>query len=533
MGVGSIGVKKGLLTATTGWTYFKRLCRYCKEYKVSFDIMRIDLDDVFSALRQLGKTVGDLEMQEKCQETNQTMQENVNPRLVQEKRLKKRAMEPLKEPLEMRELNVQMREMKLEMREILEIERKEMAKKMQEMQEMYQEKYQEMYQEMQELKLKVQAMTKNMQENVNPRTALDHHITRSEGELQLLFVNELHDAIFTMDKIRDRHGGYVKIKLINTANDGLTVKKGHLSSTEIEIVVLEGDFGFGGNENWTNEEFNAKIIYTKTGSKLPLVKGKVKIKLTDGVGTIEDLSFSDNSNCTSSKKSLYGKKFRLGARAIGLGMGVRIKEARSEAFAVRHHRAKETHLKKIENDGKFHATLIAHGILTKSDVKLKHMYEKNPDELRREIFKGCSNNEWDAFVQHIIRIVDDANSNHLRIQEAEAIYNTGTTGPPLHQGMQNNSNCASSSQQPENLQEPQAMSTSPTQVRAQLVHSIDIHQPPNNGDSFCPLSTYHMAQSAAPHLQNDLRCFLYGSYDPMNESNDHGYFEKEPANYII
>ncbi|KAK2638102.1 hypothetical protein Ddye_025897 [Dipteronia dyeriana] len=270
---------------------------------------------------------------------------------------------------------------------------------------------------MQEMKRLIQNLTRNAptDRNVNPRTS-----TRSEeGKLQLVFVSKLYDSIFTKDKIKDENGEYVEIKLIDTIIRE-TVEAGDLSSIEIEIVVLEGDFGFEGN--WTEQEFNAKIVNRKKDKGPLLVKGNQVITLKNGVGTVDDLSFFDNSN------GIKCGKFRLGARVLqSISRGqLRIKEARSEAFVVKNQRGKVTHVKKIEKGGKFHKALIDNNIHTESD--LKQMCKTNRDKLR-EILKDCSNNEWDAIVQHAIRL-DDADSNPLRIQEAEA-FNNATTGPPL------------------------------------------------------------------------------------------------------
>ncbi|KAK4849998.1 hypothetical protein QYF36_002868 [Acer negundo] len=168
--------------------------------------------------------------------------------------------------------------------------------------------------------------------NVNPRTPFDYQIKKSEEvELQLVFANKLRDKIYTKDKIRDESDhGFVKIKLIDTLSRK-TVKVGPSSSLEIEIVVLDGDFNVEENENWTEMEFNAKIVH-QSGYDKPLMKGKQKLTLRDGVGTIDDLSFSDNSSW------IKCKKFRLGARVVqnSSNMGqVRIKEAITEAFAVK------------------------------------------------------------------------------------------------------------------------------------------------------------------------------------------------------
>ncbi|KAK1581058.1 hypothetical protein Q3G72_002689 [Acer saccharum] len=364
-----------------------------------------------------------------------------------------------------------------------------------EMRVMKQEILQEMKREMKRL---IQNLTHNApaDRNVNPGTSLDHHqITRSEeGKFQLVFVSKLHNSIFTKDKIKDENGEYVEIKLIDTISRETVLDAGdHLSSIEIEIVVLEGDFDFEGN--WTEQEFNAKIVDKKRDKGPLLVKGKQVIKLKNGVGTIDDLSFFSNSSWTKSGK------FRLGARVLqsnSRDQMIRIKEAKSEAFAVKHLRGKMMHLKKIKEDGKFHKALIENNIRTNSD--LKQMYKKDRDKLKHEILKGCSNNEWDAIVQHAIRVVDDANSNPLISQEAEA-YNSATTGPPLHDqfqsihqgstGMQNDRNLASSSSPYEStaypteivqhlstLQPPANMSTPPSQVDALLLENFGAVQCP-------------------------------------------------------
>ncbi|KAK3198158.1 hypothetical protein Dsin_021573 [Dipteronia sinensis] len=183
-------------------------------------------------------------------------------------------------------------------------------------------------------------------------------------------------------------------------------------------------------ENWTEMEFNAKIVHQR-GDR-PLVKGNQNIMLKNGVGTIQDLSVSDNSSW------LKCKKFRLGARVVqsSSNMGqVRIKEAITEAFAVKDYPV-----------------------------------------------KSCSKWEWDAIVQH----ADDG----IISQEAEA-YNSATTGPrhpqfqSIHQGMHNYSNRASSSSPYESAYPPEIVQQyftprpPPSHVNTQLTLGNDNHQPLN------------------------------------------------------
>ncbi|TXG65208.1 hypothetical protein EZV62_006483 [Acer yangbiense] len=187
-------------------------------------------------------------------------------------------------------------------------------------------------------------------------------------------------------EIKDKNDGYVEIKLVDTIT-GKIAEVGALSLIKKEIVVLDG---------------------------------KQKITLRGGVGTIEDLSFTDNSSW------IKGRKFRLGARVVeSNSMGqVIFKEAVSEAFVVRDKRQKGSDLKK--------------------------MYETDPEKLG-EIRNGVTYTEWEVIVQYGPYFLDNANSNPSRSRDS-------TTYPQLHQGMQNNSSRASSSQYisactPENLQD--------------------------------------------------------------------------------
>ncbi|KAK2638281.1 hypothetical protein Ddye_026076 [Dipteronia dyeriana] len=269
--------------------------------------------------------------------------------------------------------------------------------------------------------------------NVNQRTSPDHQIKKPEQiEFQLQFINnKLPDKIYTNDKIKDESDGSVEIKLINTIS-GKTIEEGPLSSMEIEIHALDGDFGSDGYENWTEQEFKDKIVRERK-EKGPLLKGKLNITLTNGVATIQNLHFSDNSSW------IKCKKFRLGASVLRStsNMGqVRIKEAITEPFAVRDHRGRMYkkhdcpslddevwHLKKITRKREFHTHLNDNNIHTIRDFK--NMNKTNPIKLR-EILKGCSDLDWDVIVKHASFVADDES-------------------PVLHQGMQHANNHASSS----------------------------------------------------------------------------------------
>lgn len=112
---------------------------------------------------------------------------------------------------------------------------------------------------------------------------------------------------------------------------GQIVKSGPESSAKVEIVVLEGDFDSEEGDNWTVEEFKNNIVREREGKK-PLLTGDPVLNLKDGEGSAGDISFTDNSSWTRSRR------FRLGARLVDNFDGTRVKEAKTESFIVRDHR---------------------------------------------------------------------------------------------------------------------------------------------------------------------------------------------------
>ncbi|KAI9185443.1 hypothetical protein LWI28_007266 [Acer negundo] len=238
--------------------------------------------------------------------------------------------------------------------------------------------------------------------NMTPRTSLNQ-VEKSEGRiLQLLFVNKLPSTIFTGSRLAAEDGGPIIIELIDPISKR-RVTSGPYSSIKIQILVLNGDFGFEDQENWTEQEFGAKVVRERDGRK-PLVTGELNITFRDGVGMISDIIFTDNSSW------IRCRKFRLGARLLkSIGGQVRIKEARSEAFVVKDHRGElymKHHppllddevwrLEKIAKDGKYHTRLTSHNIRSVKD--LLRLYVIDPNSLKRML--DCSNRVWDTIVEH-------------------------------------------------------------------------------------------------------------------------------------
>ncbi|KAK4843655.1 hypothetical protein QYF36_011094 [Acer negundo] len=210
--------------------------------------------------------------------------------------------------------------------------------------------------------------------NVTPRTSLDQAETSEGRGYQLRFANKLPSIIFTDKKIKDKSNESVKIVLVDTIHKE-PVTSGPLSSIKIQILVLDGDFGCEAQENWTEQEFNAKVVHEREG-KRPLLTGELNIMLRDGVVSIGQVS---------------------------------IKEAISEAFMVKDHRAevykkhcppslddKVWRLEKIRKDGKFHQRLASHQIDTVKDFM--RMYVTDPITLRKML--NCPKGALDKIVEH-------------------------------------------------------------------------------------------------------------------------------------
>ncbi|KAG5547247.1 hypothetical protein RHGRI_013049 [Rhododendron griersonianum] len=229
---------------------------------------------------------------------------------------------------------------------------------------------------------------------------------------QLHFVNKLPSTLFTGCRIKSADGNSVKIVILNSVSEEV-MSSGPLSSLEIEIVVLNGDFGADYQEDWTEKEFNANIVREREGRR-PLVTGELVITLRDGVGYVGDASFTDNSSWIRSRK------FRLGARPVQSKLPeVRIREARSEAFAVKDHRGeayKKHHppnlndevwrLEKISKGGTYHKALHGKGITTVQ--QFLQSYSVDPSSLRL-VLGGMSNKIWKTVTEHATACVLDDN----------------------------------------------------------------------------------------------------------------------------
>ncbi|KAG7021477.1 Calmodulin-binding protein 60 A, partial [Cucurbita argyrosperma subsp. argyrosperma] len=218
---------------------------------------------------------------------------------------------------------------------------------------------------------------------------------------QLKFITDISLPVFTGARIEGRDGSDLKVALIDTQS-GKIVDTEPQSSAKVEIVVLEGDFE-SGVDNYTIEEFKNNIVREREGKK-SLLTGDTFVNLKDGIGLLGEISFTDNSSWTRSRR------FRLGARILDNNNETRILEAKTASFVVRDHRGelyKKHHppslqdevwrLQKISKDGAYHKRLSQEKIKTVQDF-LSQLYVQ-PSRLRN-ILGGMPTKMWEATIEH-------------------------------------------------------------------------------------------------------------------------------------
>ncbi|KAK8524423.1 hypothetical protein V6N13_015445 [Hibiscus sabdariffa] len=222
--------------------------------------------------------------------------------------------------------------------------------------------------------------------------------------LQLQFKSKLSLPLFTGGKVEGEQGGAIHIVLID-ANTGHVVTCGPESSAKLDVVVLEGDFNNEDDDNWTREDFDSHVVKEREG-KRPLLTGDLQVILKEGVGTLGELTLTDNSSWIRSRK------FRLGLKVASDSCeGIRIREAQTDAFAVKDHRGElyKKHyppalhdevwrLEKIGKDGSFHKRLSKAGIFTVEDFL--RLVVRDSQRLRNILGSGMSNKMWDVLLEH-------------------------------------------------------------------------------------------------------------------------------------
>ncbi|XP_023636278.1 calmodulin-binding protein 60 A isoform X2 [Capsella rubella] len=227
--------------------------------------------------------------------------------------------------------------------------------------------------------------------------------------LQLKFLNNISLPVFTSARIEGDEGQAIRVGLIDPST-GQIVSSGPASSAKLEIFVVEGYFNI--DSDWTAEDIRNNIVRERAGKK-PLLSGNVIAVLNDGIGVMDEISFTDNSSWTRSRK------FRLGVRMVEQFDFVKIREAVTESFVVRDHRGelyRKHHppslfdevwrLEKIGKDGAFHKRLNWSNIKTVKDF-LTH-FHLNSSKLRQVLGTGMSSKMWEITLEHARSCVLDS-----------------------------------------------------------------------------------------------------------------------------
>ncbi|KAG5225949.1 hypothetical protein IMY05_018G0091900 [Salix suchowensis] len=224
------------------------------------------------------------------------------------------------------------------------------------------------------------------------------------NDLQLHFRTRMPPHLFTGGKVEGEQGAAIHVVLLD-GRTGTVVQTGSESAAKLNVVVLEGDFNEESGEDWTAEHFESHEVKEREG-KRPLLTGDLQVSLKEGVGTLGDLTFTDNSSWIRSRK------FRLGVKiSPGYCEGIRVREAKTEAFAVKDHRGElyKKHyppalqdevwrLDRIAKDGALHKKLVKADITTVEDFL--RVLVRDQQKLRNILGSGMSNRMWENTVEH-------------------------------------------------------------------------------------------------------------------------------------
>lgn len=146
--------------------------------------------------------------------------------------------------------------------------------------------------------------------------------------LKLMFRKNLTmTPIFTGSKITDVDNNQLEIILVDDSNNLVNLDR----PIKLDIVALDGDFPSG--EKWSSDEFESNIVKNRDG-KRPLLAGDVSVTVRNGVATIGEIEFTDNSSWIRSRTFRIGAKVAKGSS----DQGVAICEAMTEAIVVKDHR---------------------------------------------------------------------------------------------------------------------------------------------------------------------------------------------------
>ncbi|KAK4786647.1 hypothetical protein SAY86_010480 [Trapa natans] len=242
----------------------------------------------------------------------------------------------------------------------------------------------------------------------SPGSSIDSVGRLHEVGLVLRFVNDLPAVLFTGSRIEAKDESPVKIELIDPRTN-TRVTTGPESSAKVLIVVLNGDFDSQGEA-----ELASNVVREREGQR-PLITGDRTVNLQEGLAYLSNITFTDNSSWTRSRRFRLGAHISQKAPFQGTIKGAAsnsfiVKDQRGEGYKKHYPPALKDNvwrLNRIGKDGKFHSRLAHEGINTVEDFL--RLLETNPPLLRTIISPNISDREWDAIVAHAQTcVVDDS-----------------------------------------------------------------------------------------------------------------------------
>ncbi|CAL5327215.1 unnamed protein product [Camellia sinensis] len=143
--------------------------------------------------------------------------------------------------------------------------------------------------------------------------------------MQLRFLDKLPSLLETGCHIKGENCSSARIGLFDDKEQVVT--SGPEASAKVEIFVLRVDPDKDEEHEWTQEEFNLKIVKA-------ILTGNAFLNLKEGIGSLDEISFAH--------RAIWMKKseFRLGARIVDNFNGTKVRVAKSECFFLKDFRNK-------------------------------------------------------------------------------------------------------------------------------------------------------------------------------------------------
>lgn len=152
-----------------------------------------------------------------------------------------------------------------------------------------------------------------------------------------MFLQNVKSPVLTSSKIEGEGGTSINLALVDSLT-GEVVKTGPEAAVMVEILVLKGDSDGHEGCNGKSEDFNNRIVREMEGKK-SVLQGTTSLKLKEGISSIDNISFTQNS------RWMRNSKLCLGARAVNSFPGITIEPAKTELFDLKDNRTKCEYLK--------------------------------------------------------------------------------------------------------------------------------------------------------------------------------------------